>query len=85
MSAHTRTNLSPDLCITQCESLTLSSSGWPLVLALIPLAPGLGEPGKEAQAPLAIAALGGLTSTALNMVVPPLFLRYGKLEGRERV
>ncbi|MDX1577461.1 MAG: efflux RND transporter permease subunit [Gemmatimonadota bacterium] len=49
-------------------------------LALVPLALGLGEPGKEIQAPLAIVVLGGLlTSTALNMVVvPALFLRYGK-------
>jgi CzcA family heavy metal efflux pump len=52
-------------------------------LALVPLAIGLGEPGKEIQAPLAIVVLGGLfTSTALNMVVvPALFLRYGGLEG----
>ncbi len=50
-------------------------------LALIPLALGLGEPGKEIQAPLAVVVLGGLlTSTALNMVVvPALILRYGKL------
>jgi len=51
-------------------------------LALLPLAFGLGEPGKEIQAPLAIVVLGGLlTSTALNMVVvPALFLRWGRLE-----
>ncbi|MDP2301965.1 MAG: efflux RND transporter permease subunit [Ignavibacteria bacterium] len=48
--------------------------------ALIPLAFGSGEPGKEIEAPMAIVILGGLiTSTALNMiVVPSLFYKFGK-------
>jgi Cu/Ag efflux pump CusA len=41
-------------------------------LALIPIAAGMGEPGSEIQAPMAIVILFGLfTSTALNMVVVP--------------
>ena len=47
-------------------------------LALIPLAMGGGEPGKEIQTPMAIVILGGLlTSTLLNMiVVPVLYQRF---------
>ena len=49
-------------------------------LALIPLAMGGGEPGKEIQTPMAIVILGGLlTSTFLNMVVlPAIYLRFGR-------
>ena len=49
-------------------------------LALIPLALGIGEPGKEIEAPMAIVILGGLiTSTFLNMiVVPSLYSRFGR-------
>ncbi|MCF8242657.1 MAG: CusA/CzcA family heavy metal efflux RND transporter [Melioribacteraceae bacterium] len=49
-------------------------------LALVPLALGAGEPGKEIEAPMAIVILGGLfTSTTLNMiVVPSLFHKFGK-------
>jgi len=50
-------------------------------LALIPLALGQGEPGKEIEAPMAIVILGGLiTSTFLNMVViPSLYARFGRM------
>jgi CzcA family heavy metal efflux pump len=41
-------------------------------LALIPIASGMGKPGSEIQAPMAMVILFGLlTSTALNMVVVP--------------
>ncbi len=49
-------------------------------LALVPLALGNGEPGKEIEAPMAIVILGGLiTSTALNMIVlPSLYFKFGQ-------
>ena len=41
-------------------------------LGLVPLALGLGRPGHEIEAPMAIAILGGLiTATLLNLVVLP--------------
>ncbi len=51
------------------------------VLALVPLALGGGEPGKEIETPMAIVILGGLfTSTALNMIVlPSLYYKFGKI------
>jgi len=51
-------------------------------LALVPLALGGGRSGSEIQTPMAIVILCGLTtSTLLNMiVVPTLYLRYGKVE-----
>lgn len=51
-------------------------------LALIPLALGVGEAGKELEAPMAIVILGGLiTSTFLNMIViPSLYSWFGKAD-----
>jgi CzcA family heavy metal efflux pump len=51
-------------------------------LALVPLALGGGKTGSEIQTPMAIVILCGLTtSTLLNMiVVPTLYLRYGRPE-----
>ncbi len=51
-------------------------------LALLPLAIGTGEAGREIEGPMAIVILGGLiTSTALNLLVlPTLALRYGRFE-----
>jgi len=48
-------------------------------LALIPLALGGGQTGREIQTPMAVVILCGLmTSTLLNMiVVPALYLKYG--------
>jgi Cu/Ag efflux pump CusA len=52
--------------------------------ALIPLALGGGEPGKELQTPMAIVILGRLLSSlALNMVVlPALYWLFGEREIR---
>jgi CzcA family heavy metal efflux pump len=52
-------------------------------LALIPLALGGGQTGREIQTPMAIVILCGLmTSTLLNMVVvPTMYLRYGHPSG----
>jgi Cu/Ag efflux pump CusA len=52
-------------------------------LALIPIALGMGKPGSEIQAPMALVILGGLlSSTALNMVVvPAAYFRFGRVAG----
>ncbi len=51
-------------------------------VGLIPLALGVGQPGKEIQQPMAVVILGGiLTSTFLNMImIPALYLKYGRAE-----
>jgi len=65
-------------------------------VGLVPLALGVGQPGKEIQQPMAVVILGGIvTSTFLNMIViPALYLKYGRtavaeqameLEGRGEV
>ena len=56
-------------------------------VGLIPLALGVGQPGKEIQQPMAIVILGGIfTSTFLNMIViPALYLKYGRAEARAPV
>ncbi|MBI2800749.1 MAG: efflux RND transporter permease subunit [Gammaproteobacteria bacterium] len=51
-------------------------------LGVLPLAIGLGDPGREIEGPMAVVILGGLlTSMALNLLVlPTLALRYGRFE-----
>jgi Cu/Ag efflux pump CusA len=53
-------------------------------LALIPVALGMGKPGSEIQAPMALVILCGLlSSTVLNMiVVPAAWYHYGRVPGR---
>jgi Cu/Ag efflux pump CusA len=48
-------------------------------LGLLPVALGGGEAGGEVEGPMALVILGGLfTSTALNLLVPPLaYRRFG--------
>jgi Cu/Ag efflux pump CusA len=55
-------------------------------LALVPLALSAGQPGSEIQAPMAVVILAGLvSSTVLNMLVlPALYLRYGRYGWREK-
>ena len=53
-------------------------------LGVLPLAMGMGDPGREIEGPMAVVILGGLlTSTALNLLVlPTLALRFGRFEPR---
>lgn len=52
-------------------------------LGLVPLALGLGRPGHEIEAPMAIAILGGLTTaTLLNLgILPETLIRLGRYLG----
>jgi len=54
-------------------------------LALVPLVIAGAIPGQEIEYPMAIVILGGLiTSTLLNLlVVPALYLRFGKARNRK--
>jgi Cu/Ag efflux pump CusA len=54
-------------------------------LALVPLAVGSGDPGREIEGPMAIVILGGLlTSTLLSLfVLPTLALRWGRFGSGE--
>ena len=51
-------------------------------LGVLPLAIGMGAPGREIDGPMAVVILGGLLSSmALNLLVlPTLALRYGRFE-----
>ena len=51
-------------------------------LALLPLAIGAGEAGREIEGPMAVVILGGLlTSTILTLLIlPVLVYHFGKLE-----
>lgn len=51
-------------------------------LGLLPLAIGMGDPGREVEGPMAVVILGGLmTSMVLNLLVlPTLALAFGRFE-----
>ena len=53
-------------------------------LALMPIAIGSGQPGKEIEGPMATIIIGGLfTSTILNLLIlPTLLLNYGDFKKR---
>jgi CzcA family heavy metal efflux pump len=54
-------------------------------LGVLPLAVGMGEPGREIEGPMAVVILGGLlTSMALNLLVLPILaLRYGRFQAEK--
>ena len=53
---------------------------WAVFVFGLPLAIGMGDPGREIEGPMALVILGGLTtSMALNLLVlPTLALRFGR-------
>ena len=53
-------------------------------LALLPLALGSGEPGREIEGPMATIIVGGLlTSTVLNLLVlPTVLLHFARFDRR---
>jgi Cu/Ag efflux pump CusA len=53
-----------------------------VIVGLIPLELGAGQPGKEIQQRVMVVILGGIdTSTVLNMIViPALYLKFGRAE-----
>ena len=53
-------------------------------LALLPIAMGSGQPGKEIEGPMATIIIGGLfTSTILNLLIlPTVLLNYGEFKKR---
>ncbi len=55
-------------------------------LGVLPLAVGMGEPGREIEGPMAIVILGGLlTSMTLNLLIlPTLALRYGHFQAEDK-
>jgi CzcA family heavy metal efflux pump len=56
-------------------------------LAMLPIAIGSDNPGREIMGPMAAIIIGGLvSSTALNLLLlPTLLLRYGRFEGIDSV
>ena len=54
-------------------------------LAILPLAIGMNEPGREIEGPMATVILGGLlTSMTLNLLIlPTLALRYGRFQAED--
>jgi Cu/Ag efflux pump CusA len=72
----------PDMVIRGASErlLPILMTALATALALLPVALAPNRPGRELEQPMALVILGGLaTSTALNLLVmPTLFLRYGR-------